>query len=92
MQVKIKPIKVVVFPEDIYANYISLSAINVLPVDKGVDLYYNFLTDEGVLVGRDNYLKLENNELTGWTNTDEQLIDIILNKLGLERETNEPEN
>ena len=92
MQVKIKPIKVVVFPEDIYANYISLSAINVLPVDKGVDLYYNFLTEEGVLVGRDNYLKLENNELTGWTNTDEQLIDIILNKLGLERETDEPEN
>ena len=92
MQVKIKPIKVVVFPEDVYARYISLSAINVLPVDKGVDLYYNFLTDEGVLVGRDNYLKLENNELTGWTNTDEQLIDIILNKLGLERETDEPEN
>ena len=92
MQVKIKPVKIVTFPEDIYANYISLSAINVLPVDKGVDLYYNFFTEEGVLIGKDNYLKLENNELTDWVDTDEQLVDIILNKLGLERENDEPEN
>ena len=85
MLIKIRPKQVLTYPSDVFAEYLKVEAVNVLILDSGIDLHYTLLdSDEQIIVGQ-KYLLIENEDLCEWTTKDDQLIDIILKKLELEK-------
>lgn len=81
----IQPVKVYTFPQDVYATKIMIGEVQVRLLDNGVTAHYFLLDDENRVVYDGGIIELSNDELSTWTNSDEQLIDIILNKLNLSR-------
>jgi hypothetical protein len=88
VSVKIEPIKVLVYPEEKYADTIVISEPTLKLIDKGLIVRIALLSSAGENLF-DRYLELTNEELIVWTNSDEQLVNIILNKLNLTKVANE---
>ncbi len=84
--IKIKPVLVRVFPEQKYAHYLYVNAINVQLVDKGVIAITQLCDENGITITEQLPIVLSNDEIANWTTTDNELIDIIINKLQLEKE------
>lgn len=84
MVIKIKPIKVVEYPQQKYAHYLMISDIRVNLIDKGVKVVYSLLDEQMQVSYNTDIMNLTEEEIAGWNETDRQLLQIIINKLNLE--------
>lgn len=81
--VKIQPVKVLEFPEQKFAHSVLFDKVEVKLKDEGVIVLYHLLDENNSLVFQNGLIELTNEEIAEWTTTDEQLFDIVLQKLNL---------
>lgn len=82
--VRIKKVEVQKYPVEKSAEYVNFLDPSVNLIDNGVRCNYELLDEnqQGVFNGS---LELNESEVIGWKDTDEQLVDAMLYKLNLER-------
>lgn len=82
--INIQPVELVKFPEQKFATKIHIYNVQVNLVDRGVSFEYSLMDEQGdqLFISRNT---LNNEEVSNWTTTDEQLIDAVLIKLGLSK-------
>lgn len=81
--VNIQPVKVLEFPEQKFAHNILFDKVEVKLKDKGAVVLYHLLDENNSLVFQNGLMELTNEDIATWTTTDEQLFDIVLQKLNL---------
>lgn len=86
MIVKIKPFLVSVYPQEKYAHYLMVADVRVNVPDRGVMVTYCLLDEGHQVAYNTGTLNLTQEEIAGWTETDEQLLQIIFEKLNLSPE------
>jgi hypothetical protein len=82
-KVNIQPVKVLEFPEQKFAHSVLFDKVEVKLKDEGAVVLYHLLDENNAMVYQNGIMELTNEEISEWTNTDEQLFDIVLQKLNL---------
>ncbi|MEW6006165.1 MAG: hypothetical protein AB1695_12710 [Stygiobacter sp.] len=82
-KVNIQPVKVLEFPEQKFAYSVLFDKAEVKLKDEGAVVLYHLLDKNNSLVFQNGLMELTNEEIAEWTTTDEQLFDIVLQKLNL---------
>lgn len=83
VKIDIQPVKVLKFPQEKYAHSILIEKVEVKLTDQGVLVVYHLLDENNSLLYQNGLIELANEEVSNWTNTDEELIEAVLNKLNL---------
>jgi len=83
VKIDIQPVKVLEFPQEKYAHSILIEKVEVKLTDQGVLVVYHLLDENNSLLYQNGLIELANEEVSNWTNTDEELIEAVLNKLNL---------
>ncbi len=83
VKIDIQPVKVLEFPQEKYAHSILIEKVEVKLTDQGVLVVYHLLDKNNSLLYQNGLIELANEEVSNWTNTDEELIEAVLNKLNL---------
>lgn len=87
-KVNIQPVKVLEFPQLRFAHFLLIEKAEVKLKDQGVFILYHLLDEDNSMLYQNGFIELTNEEVATWTTTDEQLIDVVLSKLNLNRIVN----
>lgn len=82
--VKIQPIEVSKFgQEKKFATQLVITSLSVKLIDSGAEFTFHMLDDNNNVVYNDGHGEFTNAELETWKDSDLQIIDCIVSKLGL---------
>lgn len=79
----IERVKVLTFPQDVFARKIMIGDVQIKLVDNGATAHYWLLDNDNKIIFDGGVIELTNTELSNWTTSDEQLVDAVITKLGL---------